>query len=53
MVLRVLEGDSASPSLRAASRAATLLEGVQGFEVPKWREVAAGLRPPDLQLEEQ
>ena len=47
LVLRHLEGESASPSLRAGSRAATQLEGVQGFEVPQWRDVAAGWRPPD------
>ena len=51
-VLRHLEGESASPSLRAASRAATQLQGVQGFEVPQWRDVAAGLRPPDREREE-
>ena len=34
LLVRHLEGDSWSPSLRAASQAATELDGLQGFEVP-------------------
>ena len=32
--------------------AAIQLEGIQGFEVPQWRDLAAGLRPPDREPEE-
>ena len=45
---RHLDGDSWSPSLRAASQAATELDGLHGFEVPSWSDVAGGLRPPEI-----
>ena len=38
--------------LSAASRAAQDLEGVEEFEVPQWRALAAGLRPPPREPEE-
>ena len=37
---------------RQASQAATELDGLQGFEVPSWQDVAGGLRPPDRDPED-
>ena len=51
LLVRHLEGDSWSPSLRAASQA-TELDGLQGFEVPSWSDVAGGLQPPDRDPED-
>ena len=45
-VIAQLEGHPLGHSLRAAANAAHSLEGVRGFEVPSWRALAAGLRPP-------
>ena len=45
-VIGQLEGHPLGHSLRAAANAAHSLEGVRGFEVPCWRALAAGLRPP-------
>ena len=45
MIVNALENDTASPCLGAASRAAQDLDGVEDFEVPQWRALAAGLRP--------
>ena len=52
LLVRHLDGDSWSPSLRAASQAATELDLRQGFEVPSWSDVAGGLRPPDRDPED-
>ena len=52
LLVRHLDGDSWSPSLRAASQAATELDGLHGFEVPSWSDVAGGLRPPDRDPED-
>ena len=49
-IVNALENDTASPCLEAASRAAQDLEGVEEFEVPQWRALAAGLRPPPRSL---
>ena len=40
LLVRHLEGDSRSPSLRAANQAATELDGLQGFAVPSLSDVA-------------
>ena len=45
-VIAQLEGHPHGHSLRAAADAAHRLVGVRGFEVPSWRALAAGLRPP-------
>ena len=45
-VIAQLEGHPHGHSLRAAADAAHSLAGVRGFEVPSWRALAAGLRPP-------
>ena len=52
LLVRHLDGDSWWPSLRAASQAATELDGLHGFEVPSWSDVAGGLRPPDRDPED-
>ena len=52
LLVRHLDGDSWSRSLRAASKAATELDLRQGFEVPSWSDVAGGLRPPDRDPED-
>ena len=52
LLVRHLDGDSWSPSLRAASQAATELDGLDGFDVPSWSDVAGGLRLPDRDLED-
>ena len=38
-------GDSRTPCLESASRAAAAFDGTDGFEVPSWSALAAGLRP--------
>ena len=38
-----LEGESWSPSLRAASQAATELDGIEGFIFPQWFDLTTGL----------
>ena len=45
LMVQHLEGESWSPSMAAASRAATQLEGMAGFAVPLWSDLARGLRP--------
>ena len=45
-IVNAMENDTASLCLRTASRAAQDLDGVEEFEVPQWRALAAGLRPP-------
>ena len=51
-IVNALENDPASPCLGTASRAAQDLDGVEEFEVPQWRALAAGLRPPPREPEE-
>ena len=46
-----LEGMTQSPSLAAAKRAAAELDEL--FEVPQWSALAAGLRPPPREPEQQ
>ena len=41
-----LESGGTSPRLDSARRAAVVLDGVDGFQVPSWSDVASGLRPP-------
>ena len=45
-IVKELDGLPNSHSLRAAVEAARRLSGVRGFEVPSWTALAAGLRPP-------
>ena len=45
-MVRQLNGFDACPSVRAASRAARELTGVEGFEPSTWDALANGLRPP-------
>ena len=40
-------------SLGSACRAATTLDGVDGFEVPSWSAVTAGQRPPIMEVEDR
>ena len=47
-----LEGESRSPSLRAASQAATELDGIEGFILPQWSDLAAGFRPENREPED-
>ena len=47
-----LEGESLSPSLRAASQAATELDGIEGFILPQWSNLAAGFRPENREPED-
>ena len=51
-IVNALENDTASPCLGAASWAAQDLDGVEEFEVPQWRALAAGLRPPPREPED-
>ena len=46
LLVHQLESGSETPHLGAAVQAARALEGVQGFEVPSWRALALGHRPP-------
>ena len=39
--------------LGSACRAATTLDGVDGFEVPSWSAVTAGQRPPIMEVEDR
>ena len=48
-----LEGGGSSPCLGSACRAATTLDGVDGFEVPSWSAVTAGQRPPIMEVEDR
>ena len=41
-----LEGVPVGHSLTSASAAARSLDGVHGFDIPSWRSLAAGARPP-------
>ena len=52
MIVNALDGDTASPCVGAVRRAAQDLAGVEDFEVPQWRALAAGLRPPPREPEE-
>ena len=45
-LLTHLEGVPMGQSLTSATTAARSLDGVHGFEVPSWRSLAAGARPP-------
>ena len=45
LIVQHLEGESWSPSMEVASRAATQLEGMAGFAVLQWSDLAGGLRP--------
>ena len=44
-IVHRLEGFPDSPCLGSASGAAGSLDGVRGWEVPSWSDLAAGLRP--------
>ena len=41
------------PCLGSACRAATTLDGVDGFEVPSWSAVTGGQRPPIMEVEDR
>ena len=41
-----LEGVPEAEHLRCANLAARSLDGVQGFEIPSWRALMEGARPP-------
>ena len=45
-LLTQLEGVPVGHSLTSASAAARSLDGVHGFDIPSWRSLAAGARPP-------
>ena len=45
-LLTHLEGVPVGQSLTSASVAAGSLTGVHGFDIPSWRSLAAGVRPP-------
>ena len=47
-----LEGFPPTPTLGEAASSARELVGIQGFEPPLWRSLAAGERPPDREPEE-
>ena len=51
LMVQHLEGESWSPSMAAASRAATQL-GMAGFAVPLWSDLACGLRPEQREPED-
>ena len=51
LIVYHLEGGASSPCLGSACRAATTLDGVDGFEVPSWSAVTAGQRPPIMEVE--
>ena len=51
-LLTHLEGVPMGQSLTSATTAARSLDGVHGFEVPSWRSLAAGARPPLRDLED-
>ena len=46
VIVHHLERGGTSPCLDSARRAAVVLDGVDGFQVPSWSDVASGLRPP-------
>ena len=48
-IVHHLEGGASSPCFRAA----TTLDGVDGFEVPSWSAVTAGQRPPIMEVEDR
>ena len=52
LMVQHLEGESWSPSMQAASRAATRLEGIASFAVPQWSDLAGGLWPEQLDPED-
>ena len=51
LIVYHLEGGASSPCLGSACRAATTLDGVDGFEVPPSSAVTAGQRPPIMEVE--
>ena len=51
-LLEQLEGHPNSPCLQEAATTARSLVGIMGFELPSWRAVMAGARPPPVQPEE-
>ena len=53
LIVYHLEGGASSPCLGSACRAATTLNGVDGFEVPSWSAVTAGQRPPIMEVEDR
>ena len=53
LIVYHLEGGASSPCLGSACRAATTLDGVDGFEVPSWSAVTAGQRPPIMEVEDR
>ena len=53
LIVYHLKGGASSPCLGSACRAATTLDGVDGFEVPSWSAVAAGQRPPIMEVEDR
>ena len=46
VIVHHLARGGTSPCLDSARRAAVVLDGVDGFQVPSWSDVASGLRPP-------
>ena len=51
IIRRSFESDPQSPSLAAAKPAADELDGISGFEVPRWAVLQEGLRPPPREPE--
>ena len=45
MFLRELDGPSDSHHLQMATRATMQLAGLEGFDVPSWSALAAGVQP--------
>ena len=52
LMVQPLEGESWSPNMEAASRAATQLERMASFAVPQWSDLAGGLRPEQREPED-
>ena len=46
VIVHHLARGGTSPCLDSARSAAVVLDGVDGFQVPSWSDVASGLRPP-------
>ena len=53
LIVYYLEGGAISPCLGSACRAATTVDGVDGFEVPSWSALIAGQRPPMMEVEDR
>ena len=52
MVLTLAQSSLPVASLRPASQAATELDGIQGFILPQWSDLAAGFRPENREPED-